>query len=106
MATKKNDTCPFLTYKGKPLVRNGNSLYYGDPRDKYVTMLQILSTEENSSEEIAKTVSVQLIATNSELKMRDRLIRRTEKDGLYSALNIASIWLDRALEDEKEPEKQ
>ncbi|MEG0899764.1 MAG: hypothetical protein RSD67_04375 [Oscillospiraceae bacterium] len=103
MALKKSDKCPFLTYRGKPLVRNGNSIYYGDPSEKFVTMLQILNTESDLGEEMAKTVSVQLISTNNELKMRDRILRRTEKNGLYPALNIASIWLERALEDEKDP---
>ena len=40
MAEKKND---FLTYKGRPLVRNGNTIYYGNMTDDYVIMLQINS---------------------------------------------------------------
>ena len=41
MAEKKND---FLTYKGKPLVRNGNTIYYGDMNDDFVIMMRILSS--------------------------------------------------------------
>lgn len=39
---KKNG---FLLYKGRPLVRSGNTLYYGNMADKCVVMFQILSTK-------------------------------------------------------------
>ena len=35
---------PKLTYKGKPLVRKDNELYYGRMTDPYVLRMQILST--------------------------------------------------------------
>ena len=35
---------PKLTYKGKPLVRKDNELYYGRMTDPYVLYLQILTT--------------------------------------------------------------
>ena len=67
-----------LEYKGKPLVRSGNTLYYGNPAESCVAMLKILSTDET-------------------LPPKDRMIKKTEKNGLYEALNIASIWLERSL---------
>ena len=36
---------PKLTYKGKPLVRKDNELYYGCMTDPYVLYLQIQSTK-------------------------------------------------------------
>ena len=36
---------PKLTYKGKPLVRKDNELYYGRMTDPYVLRMQILSTK-------------------------------------------------------------
>ncbi|HAN44275.1 MAG TPA: hypothetical protein DCP97_02685 [Ruminococcaceae bacterium] len=88
-----------LTYKGKPIVRNGNTIYYGDMSDDYVAMLQILSTKQFNDIEMANKVSVQIIATNTELKLKDRIIKKTEKNGLYEAINIASIWLERISEE-------
>ena len=38
----------FLTYKGRPLVRGGNTIYYGNMSDDYVCVLQILSTKEEN----------------------------------------------------------
>lgn len=43
----EKETKDFLTYKGKPLVRNGNTLYYGHMSDDFVIMLTIGSTKKN-----------------------------------------------------------
>ena len=36
---------PKLTYKGKPLVRKGNEIYYGNMTDPYVLYLQVMTTK-------------------------------------------------------------
>ena len=92
----KNET-KFLTYKGKPLVRSGNTLYYGDMWDEYVVMMQILSVKEIDGTDMAQKVSVQLLSTNADLRPKERVIRKSEKEGLYNAIDIGSIWLERAL---------
>ena len=91
---KKDDS---LYYKGRPLVRSGNTIYYGFPGDKYVALLQVVSTEKFQEMELANKVTVQIMATDPEVRTKDRIIKKTEKKGLYNALNIASIWLERAL---------
>ena len=93
MAEKKE----FLTYKGKPLVRNGNTLYYGNMADKYVIMLQIVSTKTRGNLEMADKVIVQLMYTDPDLRTRDRVVKKSEKTGLYNAMDIGAIWLERAL---------
>ena len=85
----------FLMYKGKPLVRSGNTLYYGNMADKCVVMLQILSTKEEEGMEMASRVSVQMISTDTTKNPAERILKKSEQDGLYNALDIASIWLDR-----------
>ena len=95
MAGKKKGE--FLTYKGKPLVRKGNTLYYGNMSDKYVVMFQILSTKELEGLQIADKVSVQLINTDPNVRPHERIVNKTEKNGLYSAMDIGKIWLERAL---------
>lgn len=87
----------FLTYKGKPLVRSGNTIYYGDLAEKCVVMLQILSTKTVNGQEIADRVSVQLLSTDEELRMKDRILKKSEKNGLYSALDVGAVWLERSL---------
>ena len=84
-------------YKGKPLVRSGNTLYYGHMADKCVVMMQILSTREVHGMTMADRIQVQLLSTDPELRMRDRILKKSEKTGLYNAMDIGSIWLSRAL---------
>ena len=86
-----------LNYKGHPLRRKDNILYYGDMSDKYIIMLQILETKKVSDLDVASRVSVQLQLTDPDLKSRDRVVKKTDKSGLYSALDVASVWLNRAL---------
>lgn len=87
----------FLTYKNRPLVRNGNIIYYGNMSDKFVIMLQIMSTKMVGDLEIADKVLVQLMYTDPELRSRDRVVKKSEKTGLYNAMDIGSVWLERAL---------
>ena len=87
-------------YKGKPLVRSGNTLYYGHPAEKYVAMLQILGTSgEVAGVPISDRVLVQILSTDESLPPMKRIIKKAEKKGIYQALNIASIWLDRSLKE-------
>ncbi len=87
----------FSTYKGRPLVRKGNEIYYGDMSERFVAMLQIISTKKEGDLEIADKVLVQLLSTDTDLRPRDRIIKKSEKTGLYNAMDIATIWLERAL---------
>ena len=87
----------FLTYKGKPLVRNGNTIYYGFPNEKYVIMMQILATKPVDDVEVASKVSIQLINTDPNVSIREKIVKSSEKKGLYAALDVAEVWLNRAL---------
>ncbi len=99
MATaKKSDTSKILEYKNRPLVRCGNELYYGSMDDKYIVMLQVLDSSELEDVKISGKVQVQLLLTDSEIKLSDRIIKKSEKQGLYNALDIGAIWLERALD--------
>ena len=86
-----------LVYKGHPLRRKDNLIYFGSMADKYIVMLQILDTKKVKDLDVATRVSVQLQLTDPDLKSRDRVIRKTEKDGLYPAMDVATVWLERAL---------
>ena len=94
MAAKKEK---YLTYKGKPLVRSGNTIFYGDLKEKYVIFMQILDTKKVGDMEIGNKILIQLQYTDPEIKTKDKVVKKSEKTGLYNALDIASIWLDRAL---------
>ena len=91
------DTTPFLMYKGRPLVRSGNVLYYGSMAEKYVIVMQILSTKDENDMTMAEKIQIQLMLTDPEVRMHDRIVKKSEKVGLYNAMDIGSIWLERAL---------
>ena len=86
-----------LMYKGRPLMRIDNLIYYGSMADSHIVMLQILETKKVGDVEIASKVSVQLQLTDPAAKSRDRIVKKGEKAGLYTALDFGSVWLDRAL---------
>ena len=86
-----------LKYKGHPLRRKDNLIYYGSMADKYIIMLQILETKKVNDMDVATKVSVQLQLTDPDIKSRDRVAKKTEKDSLATAMDFASIWLERAL---------
>ncbi len=88
---------PFLMYKGRPLVRSGNTLYYGSMAEKYVIMMQILSTKDENDIAMAEKIQIQLMLTDPEVRMKDRVAKKSEKVGLYNAMDLGSIWLERAL---------
>ena len=91
---KKKET---LEYKGHPLMRKDNLIYYGDMNDKYIIMLMINETKKVDDLDIATKVSVQLQLTDPEIKTRDRVVKKAEKDSLYAAIDVATVWLERAL---------
>ena len=86
-----------LTYKGHPLRRKDNLIYYGSMADKYIIAIQILSSQKEGDLDVANKISVQLQLTDPDLKSRDRVVKKSEKSSLYDAMDVGAIWLERAL---------
>ncbi|MBR3960704.1 MAG: hypothetical protein IKK13_00650 [Clostridia bacterium] len=87
----------FLTYKGKPLVRCGNEIYYGDMSEKYVVKFEILTTKKEGDLVLADKIKVLLLNSDTNLPDKDRIIKTSEKIGLFEAMDIGAIWLEREL---------
>lgn len=86
-----------LMYKGRPLMRKDNLVYYGSMADSHIVMLQVLETKTVNDTQIATRVSVQLQLTDPTARSRDRVVKKSEKDGFYTALDVGCVWLERAL---------
>ena len=86
-----------LMYKDHPLRRVGNMIYYGSMADPYIILMQVKETKREKDLEMAAKVSIELQRTAPDLKSRDRVVNRSEKDSLYGAMDISAIWLERAL---------
>ncbi len=95
----KENTQTFPTYRGHPLVRCGDVIYYGSMKDKYVVKLEIKNKKRVKDMEVADRVSIQLMYTDSSNLSRKQIVKSSEKNGLYLAMDIADAWLTRALSD-------
>lgn len=68
--------------RDSPLRRKDNIIYFGSMADKYIIMMQILETKKVEDMEVATKVAVQLQLTDPELKSRDRVVKKSEKNSL------------------------
>ncbi len=92
----------YLTYLGKPLVREGDTICYGSKYDKYILILEILSyrkevrrdTEKNVDveTEIPDKVLIQVVDTKDPLNIHSQAV----KNSLSEAMNFGRAWLDIA----------
>ncbi len=86
-----------MTYKGKPLVRKGNIIYYGNMADPFVIMISVADSHKVHGVDIADKVTVQLLNTDPNVNPKDAIAKKAEKKGLWAAMDIGSVWLERAL---------
>ena len=97
MSTKTEKGKMFFTYTNRPLVRCGDTLYYGNMADPYVIKMEIKSKKKHLDLDVADKVTVQLMSTDPNISTRKKIVKTSEKNGLYLALDIADAWLERAL---------
>ncbi len=86
-----------LMYKGRPIVRRNNVIYYGFLDDKFLVQMVVQDTEKIMDTEIASKVSVQLQTNNTKLQGKERMIKKSEREGLFAALDLGAVWLEDAL---------
>ena len=101
MAAKKEAGIQELFYKERPVVRRGNTLYYGFIDDDYIVKIVENETEEVEGISIGTKVTVQLTTNSTKLKGTERIIRQSKKDGLFDALDVGVVWLEEALDYEE-----
>ena len=79
----------YLEYKDRPLVREGNTICYGDKAEKCFLLLEIMSTkkDEISGEELPDKVFIQIIDSNDP----NKIIKQGDKNGLYDAFSLGLV---------------
>ena len=82
-----------LHYLDKPLVREGDTICYGDMTEKCILILEIMSYKEVNGKTVPKTVLIQVIDS----KDPSRIIKQGSKEGLHDAFSMGVVWLDLAL---------
>jgi len=89
-----------LIYRGKPLVREGNLICYGDMSDKHVLLLIVLTNKTiahgDTSYEVPENIIVQVLSTDKDKPDHEKIVKQQDMIGLYEALNAGLVWLDRA----------
>ena len=89
-------TMDFMTYKGYPLVRKGNEIYYGFMADPYVIWLQTENPKDVNGIAVAQKVRFYQMKTDENLNPIEAIVKSGERNTLYDALDVAATWLDRA----------
>jgi len=97
MASNPENKANTLQYRGRPLLRKGDELYYGRMSDPYIVYMKINAKRQAGDYQIASRVSWALMRTDETLDIMARVVKSGEKNGLYSALDIGAITLERAL---------
>ena len=97
MAAAVKEKSKILEYKGRPLRRKDNLIYYGSMADKYIIMIQVTETKQLQDLNVASRIVVQLQLTDPDLKSRDRVVKKSEKTSFYEAMDVAAVWLERAI---------
>lgn len=85
----------FLRYKGYPLVRNKDEIYFGNMNDEYVIWMQITEKTKIGDLDVASRVKIYKMATDENLSPMEAIKKQSEKNSLYEALDIAYAWLSR-----------
>ena len=92
MAAEQN----IFTYRGKPMVRRGDTIYYGDLSEKYIIIFTIKSKKKVGDLEVADNVTIDL-CTNKGVG-KEKVIKKASRESLFEAIDIAEFWLQDAIE--------
>jgi hypothetical protein len=84
----------YLEYKGKPLVREGDTICYGDMSEKCILILEIISYKEQDGKRLPDKIMIQVIDS----KDPNKIIRQGSYSGLHDAFSMGEIWLEQALQ--------
>lgn len=91
-----------MTYKGHPLVRDANKIYYGEPYNKCIIVLTVLESTGEGESKLPSRILVQLQSTDPALALKkEKILNEVERKTLSDALNIGSVWLEKQLASEK-----
>ena len=83
----------YLEYLDKPLVREGDTICYGDMNEKCILILEIMNYKEVDGKKVPKNILIQVI----DPKDPNKIIKQGSTEGLYDAFSIGLVWLDMAL---------
>lgn len=84
-------------YRGFPLLRSGDKIYYGSAGDAFAALLTIKDTKKIADKDVPNKIMVQVVPTNMNDAAGMKKARKGEFIGFYEALDTAHIWLNEVL---------
>ena len=86
-----------LTYKGHPVMRKDNLIYFGSVENKYIIVITVLESAKSGDLDMATKLSIELQLNDPDISVTDRVQKSATRNGLYEAMDLAVIWLERTL---------
>lgn len=86
-----------LTYKGKPVYRQGDRIYYGNLEDDLILVIDITEYKKVAGKKVTKKAVFSIQDNTGELG-KGAVYRKAERDNLYKAFDMGSWWLQDALD--------
>ena len=83
-----------LTFKGKPLIRRDDKIYYGSVDEDFMIEMTVLDKKDVLGQEVAGNILIEL---KDNRKSKDNQVKKAERNGFYKAMDIAEFWLLDAL---------
>lgn len=83
----------YLEYKGLPLVREGDTICYGDMEGKCILILEIMSYKKEGDKELPDKILIQVL----DPKNQSNIFRQGSKQGLYEAFSLGLVWFEHEL---------
>ena len=91
---KKKVEGEYLMYQGKPLVREENTIIYGDlNHDPCVLVLEIMSYTGEGDDKTPDAIIIQVVDS----KDPNNILKQGKKNGMHAAFEMGMIWLDLEL---------
>ena len=80
----------FVEYKGRPIVRQGDDIFYGDLSEKYYVYMMIMGDKKSpkADVDIPGTIMVQLLDSKTKKPEKQKIT-----SGLAEAFEFAEAWL-------------
>ena len=84
-----------LYYKDKPLVREKDTICYGDFTEKCVLIFEIMSYVEENGKRVPGKIFIQILDSES-----GKILKQADKEGMFEAFNYGIFWYEKFLSED------
>lgn len=81
-----------LYYKNRPLVREKDTICYGDFSERCVLIFEIMSYVEKDGVKVPGKVFIQILESES-----GKILKQADKEGMFDAFTYGIFWYEKLL---------